>query len=147
MTNGSRMTDNSWLYFALGSAGFAALTAIFGKLGVADINSNLATFIRTVIILLLIAGIVTVRSEWALPQRLPTFSMAMLVASGVATGLSWLCYYRAMQLADASRVAPIDKLSIVLVIVLSVIFLGESLSWKVAIGGALMTIGAVVIAL
>lgn len=136
-----------WILFALGSAFFAALTAIFGKIGVADINSNLATFIRTVVILVLIAGIVTLRGEWESPAKMPRLGIAMLVASGIATGLSWLCYYRALQLGAASRVAPIDKLSIVLVIILSVLFLGESLSWKVAVGGILMTAGAVLIAL
>ncbi len=139
--------SNPWILFALGSAFFAALTAIFGKLGVAEMNSNLATFIRTVVILVLIGGIVTVRGEWEAPGRMPRLSIAMLVASGIATGLSWLCYYRALQLGAASRVAPIDKLSIVLVIVLSVLFLGESLSWKVAIGGILMAAGAILIAL
>ncbi len=136
-----------WILFALGSAFFAALTAIFSKIGVADINSNLATFIRTVVILVLIAGIVTLRGEWESPAKMPRLSIAMLVASGIATGLSWLCYYRALQLGAASRVAPIDKLSIVLVIILSVLFLGESLSWKVAVGGILMTAGAILIAL
>lgn len=141
------MTQNTWVYFALASAFFAALTAIFGKIGVADINSNLATFIRTVVILILIAGIVTVRGEWETPKQMPRLSIAMLVASGIATGLSWLCYYRALQLGDVSRVAPIDKLSILLVILLSVLFLGESLSWKVLLGGALMAAGAVIIIL
>lgn len=141
------MTQNTWVYFALGSAFFAALTAIFGKIGVADINANLATFIRTVVILILIAGIVTVRGEWETPKQMPRLSIAMLVASGIATGLSWLCYYRALQLGDVSRVAPIDKLSILLVILLSVLFLGESLSWKVLLGGALMAAGAVIIIL
>lgn len=141
------MTNHAWLFFALGSAFFAALTAIFGKLGVADINSNFATFIRTVVILILVAGIVTIRGEWEAPNRIPRFSIAMLVISGIATGLSWLCYYRAMQLGDASRVAPIDKLSIVLVIFLSVLLLGESLSWKIVLGGLLMMAGAIIIAL
>ncbi len=141
------MTGSTWLTFALGSAFFAALTAIFGKLGVAEINSNLATFIRTVVILVLIAGIITVRGEWQTQGGISRFSLAMLVASGIATGLSWLCYYRALQLGDASRVAPIDKMSIVLVIVVAVVFLGESLSWKVLLGGVLMTAGAIIIAL
>lgn len=143
----SQMSNNAWLLFALGSAFFAALTAIFGKIGVADINSNLATFIRTVVVLVLIMGIITIRGEWEAPNRLPRLSIAMLVASGIATGLSWLCYYRAMQLGDASRVAPIDKLSIVLVIILSVLLLGEPLSWKLVLGGVLIAAGAILIAL
>lgn len=141
------MTNNAWLVFALGSAFLAALTAIFGKIGVADINSNLATFIRTIVILVLIAGIITVRGEWETPSKMPRLSIIMLVLSGIATGLSWLCYYRALQLGNASQVAPIDKLSIVLVIMLSVLFLGESLSWKIALGGTLIMIGSILIAL
>ncbi|CAM5320471.1 hypothetical protein RLIN73S_06742 [Rhodanobacter lindaniclasticus] len=100
----------SWLLFALGSALFEALTAIFGKLGVVGINSNLATFIRTLVIVVVIAGIVSVRQEWEKPAGLPLHSWVFLVLSGIATGLSWLCYYRALQLGPVSKVAPIDKL-------------------------------------
>ena len=139
--------NNTWLLFALGSAFFAALTAIFGKLGVSDINSNMATFIRTCVILVMTLGIVLLRHEWQPLGKLSRYNVAMLVFSGMATGLSWLCYWRAMQLGDASRVAPIDKLSIVLVILFSVLFLQEPLSWKTALGGALVTAGAVLIAL
>jgi len=138
---------NAWLVFALGSAFFAALTAILGKIGVHDINSNLATFIRTIVILVMTAGILSLRHEWRPPESLSRFSLLMLVLSGVATGLSWLCYWRAMQLGPASRVAPIDKLSVVLVIVFSLAFLGETLTWKAAAGGLLITAGAVLLAL
>lgn len=141
------MANHAWLIFALGAAFFAALTAIFGKLGVAEINSNLATFIRTIVILLLIAGILSARGEWEMPTQLSRHGLAMLVASGIATGLSWLCYYRALQLADASRVAVIDKLSVVLVIVFAVLFLGETLTWKVAVGGLFVAFGTILIAL
>ena len=136
----------SWLLFALGSAFFAALTALFGKLGVAGINSNLATFIRTIVILLVTAGILSLRSEWARPTGLPASSWVFLVLSGIATGLSWLCYYRALQLGPVSRVAPIDKLSVAIAIVLGVLLLGEQLSWSLAIGGGLIVLGAIIIA-
>src|SRR4051812_536609 len=114
---------NQWLYFALGSAGFAALTAIFGKLGVADINSNLATFIRTLIIVGMTALIVTRNQQWEPLGNLSRMGLLALFLSAIATGLSWLCYYRALQLAPASRVAPIDKLSVVLVVLFSVALL------------------------
>lgn len=137
----------SWLLFALGSAFFAALTAILGKLGVADINSNLATLIRTVVIFLLTCGIVMMRNEWQPLNKLSGYSVWMLVLSGIATGLSWLCYYRALQLGPASKVAPVDKLSVALVILFAVIFLNETLTWKVALGGVLITAGAILLAL
>ena len=138
---------NHWLIFALGSAVFAALTAILGKLGVSEVNSNLAMLIRTAIILIMTVGIVTVRQEWQPLNKLSLFGTSMLVLSGIATGLSWLCYYRALQLGPASKVAPVDKLSVVLVIALSVLFLKESLTWKAALGGLLVTAGAVMLAL
>jgi len=137
----------SWLLFALGSAVFAALTAVFGKLGVVGINSNLATLIRTVVILVMIAGIVSLRQEWAKPAGLPLHSWLFLVLSGIATGASWLCYYRALQLGPVSKVAPIDKLSVALAIVFGLMFLGERPSLPLLIGGALIVAGAMVIAL
>ena len=136
-----------WRVFAIGSAFFAALTAIFGKVGVADINSDLATFLRTVVILLVAALLVSVRNEWQRPESLSTKGVIFLVLSGVATGLSWLCYYRALQTGPASRVAPIDKLSVVLVVLFAVSFLGESLTWKVGLGSVLVAVGAVLMAL
>ena len=135
-----------WLAFALGSAFFAGLTAILGKIGVAGLNSNLATLIRTVVIFAVTAGIVTLRDEWQMPRAIATRPVTFLVLSGVATGLSWLCYFRALQLAPASLVAPIDKLSVVFAIVLGVVVLGEPLTWRVAAGGALIVAGALVIA-
>ncbi|GAA0690421.1 transporter family protein [Dyella sp. SG562] len=137
----------SWLLFALGSAFFAALTALFGKLGVAGINSNLATFIRTVVILVVTAGILSLRSEWARPAGLSWQAWLFLVLSGIATGLSWLCYYRALQLGPVSKVAPIDKLSVAFVIVLGLLVLGEKPSWPTLLGGALILAGALVIAI
>lgn len=136
----------SWLLFALGSAFFAALTALFGKIGVAGINSNLATFIRTVVILLVTAGILSLRGEWARPQNLSSQAWLFLVLSGIATGLSWLCYYRALQLGPVSKVAPIDKLSVAMVIVLGILVLGERPAWPTLVGGALILAGAIVIA-
>ena len=135
-----------WLLFALGSAFFAGLTAILGKLGVAGMNSNLATLIRTVVILLVTMLIVTARREWTWPRDTAMKPMMFLVLSGVATGLSWLCYYRALQLAPASLVAPIDKLSVAFAIVLAIVLLGEPLTWQVALGGSLIVAGALVIA-
>jgi bacterial/archaeal transporter family protein len=137
----------SWLLFALGSAFFAALTALFGKLGVAGINSNLATFIRTLVILAVTAAILTLRTEWAKPAGLPWHSWMFLVLSGVATGLSWLCYYRALQLGPISKVAPIDKLSVAMAIVLGIVALGERPGWPVLVGGVLIVAGSLVIAL
>jgi len=139
-------TAATWLLFALGSAFFAGLTAILGKLGVAGMNSNLATLIRTVVIFFVTAGIVSLRREWSMPKELAAAPVTFLVLSGVATGLSWLCYYRALQLAPASFVAPIDKLSVAFAIVLGIVVLGEPLTWSVAIGGLLIVAGALVIA-
>lgn len=135
-----------WLAFALGSAFFAGLTAILGKLGVAGMNSNLATLVRTVVILFVTAGIVSLRSEWQWPGDVQSRPLLFLLLSGIATGLSWLCYYRALQLAPASVVAPIDKLSVAFAIALGVLLLGEPLTWRIALGGLLVVAGALVIA-
>ncbi len=136
----------SWKLFALGSAFFAGLTAIFGKLGVEGINSNLATFVRTVVILLMTFAIVSFQGEWRFPQRtMEMRPVVFLVLSGIATGLSWLFYYRALQMAPASMVAPVDKLSVVFAIVLSVLFLGEAVTPKLVIGGTLVVAGTLVL--
>ncbi len=136
-----------WRLFALGSAFFAALTAVFGKVGVSEINSDLATFLRTLVILVVAALIIFVRHEWQRPDTLSAKGVIFLVLSGVATGLSWLCYYRALQTGPASRVAPIDKLSVIFVVLFAVSFLGERLTWKVGLGSALITLGAILMAL
>src|SRR3569623_167522 len=141
------MMHNNWLVFALGSAVFAALTAICGKVAVANINSNLATFIRTIVILVITALIVTVRGEWEPLSRRSGKATLFLCLSGMATGLSWLCYYRALQLGDASQVAPIDKLSLAFVLLLAWMFLGDSMTWRIALGGALMIAGALTVAM
>lgn len=137
---------SSWQAFALGSAFFAGLTAILGKLGVAGLNSNLATLIRTVVIMAITAAIVSARSEWVWPRDSTWRSVGFLVASGVATGLSWLFYYRALQMAPASLVAPIDKLSVVFAIFLAVVFLGEAFTLKLAVGATLIVLGMLVLA-
>lgn len=136
-----------WRLYALGSAFFAALTAIFGKVGVSEINSDLATFLRTLVILLVAALLICARHEWQRPDSLSGKGVLFLVLSGVATGLSWLCYYRALQTGPASRVAPIDKLSVIFVVLFAVSFLGERLTWKVGMGGVLIAAGAVLMAL
>jgi bacterial/archaeal transporter family protein len=137
----------NWRIFALGSAFFAALTAIFGKVGVSEINSDLATFYRTLVILAVSALLVSARQEWQAPGTLSSKGLLFLVLSGVATGLSWLCYFRALQMAPASRVAPIDKLSVVLVVFFAVLLLGERLTWKVGLGALLITGGVILSAL
>lgn len=139
--------NNNWVLFALGSAFFAALTAIFGKLGVTGLSSNLATLIRTVVILAVIAAIISLRGEWRSPGAISARSWLYLVLSGVATGLSWLCYYRALQLGPVSKVAPLDKLSVALAILLGLLFLGETLTWPAAIGAALIVTGSLVMVL
>jgi transporter family protein len=136
--------QSNWITFALASAVFAALTALFGKLGVVGLNSNLATFIRTVVILAVIGGIVSLRGEWQNLASISARSWLFLVLSAIATGLSWLCYYRALQLGPVSKVAPLDKLSVALAIVFGIVFLGETLTWPVALGGALIVAGSVI---
>ena len=136
-----------WRFFALGSAFFAALTAIFGKVGVSDINSDLATFYRTLVILAVSALLVSARQEWQAPATLSYKGLGYLALSGIATGLSWLCYSRALQMAPASRVAPVDKFSVVLVVLFAVLILGERLTWKVGIGSLLIAGGVILTAL
>jgi len=132
----------TWWMFALASAVAAAATAILAKIGIANVPSNLATAIRTVVILVFAWGIVIARGEYrALPQ-ISNRSWLFLALSGIATGLSWLAYFRALQLAPASKVAPIDKLSLAITIVLAVFVLGEVVSWKTALGAALIVAGA-----
>lgn len=134
-----------WQWYAAASAIFAALTALFGKIGVAGINSNFATFIRTIVILLVTAAILSARDEWQKPQTVSLHTLAFLVLSGIATGLSWLCYYRALQLGPVSRVAPVDKLSVALAIIFGIVFLNEKFTWPVALGGSLIVAGSLII--
>ena len=136
-----------WRFFAVASAVFAALTAIFGKVGVASVSSNFATFIRTVVILSFSAAILSLRGEWVSPTSLDRRSVLFLVLSGLATGASWLCYYRALQLGPASKVAPLDKLSVVFAILMAVLILGETADWKTIFGGLLIVAGSLILAL
>ena len=137
----------SWIVWASLSAFFAALTAIFAKVGVENVNSDLATFIRTVVIIVVLGGILAARGLFQPPSSISTRTYLFLGLSGLATGASWLCYFRALQLGDAARVAPIDKLSVVLVAVFGVAFLGEQLTLTSWLGVLLIGGGAVLIAL
>jgi transporter family protein len=137
----------SWLPWALLSAAFAALTAIFGKVGVSAVNADLATLIRTVVIFATLMGIVSVTGQWQTPDSIPAKSWVFLVLSGLATGASWACYFRALKLGDAARVAPIDKLSVVLVAVFGVVFLSEKLTGLNWLGVSLIATGALLVAL
>jgi transporter family protein len=134
-----------WWVYALLSAVFAALTAIFAKIGVAHINSNLATAIRTTVVLLMAWGIVLARGEQKELSTLSRHTLLFLGISGIATGLSWVFYFKALQMGKVSEVAAIDKLSLALTIILSAIFLGESLNLKTIIGAGLIIAGTVVL--
>lgn len=134
-----------WKFYAVLSAVFAALTAIFAKIGIRDVNSNLATAIRTVVILLLTWGIVFFSGRAGEVKEISSKAWIFLILSGVATGLSWLFYFKAIQMGDVSRVAPIDKLSVVLTILLSFIILKEEVSVRVLIGGGFIFAGCLVL--
>ncbi|MCF3638512.1 EamA family transporter [Rhizobium sp. TRM95111] len=138
---------SAWQIWALGSALFAALTAVFAKVGIAGVNSDFATFVRTVVILLALAAILTLAGNWQAPGALSARSWLFLVLSGLATGASWLCYFRALQLGTASQVAPVDKLSVVLVAVFAFLFLGEQLSVAHWAAVGLIAAGAVMLTL
>ena len=140
-------TYPSWLVWALLSAAFAALTAIFAKVGVEDINSDLATLIRTVIVLISLSLILFATGQFSQSGPISTRSWVFLVLSGLGTGASWICYFRALKLGPATLVAPIDKLSVVLVALFGVVFLGERPSPSGWAGIALIAAGAVLIAL
>lgn len=136
-----------WLFWALLAAGFAALTAILGKIGVAEIDPDFATFVRTLVILGFSAAILSVSGHWQAPAGVPARSWLFLGLSGAATGASWLCYFRALKLGDAARVAPVDKLSVVFVAVFATLFLGERLSALNWLGVAMIAGGAVLLAI
>lgn len=136
-----------WKWYAILSAIFAALTAIFAKIGVKNIDSNLATAIRTCVVLLITWGIVFASNQINEVKSLTKMNWVFLVLSGVATGLSWIFYFKALQLGEASKVAPIDKLSVVFTILLSFLILKEPFSWKVLMGGFLIAGGSLVILL
>jgi transporter family protein len=136
---------SSWIFWAVLSAVFAALTAIFAKVGVEDINPDLATFIRTIIVLISLSLILFATGKLSSPGAMSARSWSFLVLSGLGTGASWLCYFRALKLGPATLVAPIDKLSVVLVALFGVVFLGERPSLNGWLGIALIAAGAVII--
>ena len=137
---------SSWQFWAVLSAAFAALTAIFAKVGVENVNSDFATFVRTVVILLALGTILAATGQWQPLHSVTPRSYLFLVLSGLATGASWLCYFRALKIGDAARVAPIDKLSVILVAIFGVAFLGERLSALNWLGILLIGGGAVLVA-
>jgi transporter family protein len=141
-----RTALTSWHLWALLSAVFAALTAIFAKVGVENVNSDLATFIRTVVILLALGAILVGTGQWRPLGSISGRSYLFLMLSGLATGGSWVCYFRALKLGDAARVAPIDKLSVVLVAVFGAAVLGEKLSGLNWLGVLFIAAGAVLVA-
>lgn len=135
----------AWFWFALLSALFAALTAIFSKKGVEEIPSNMATWVRVIVIFVVASVFVVAQGEWVNPGTMSRKALQYLALSGVATGLSWLCYFKALKLGEASLVAPVDKLSVVLVMIFGTIFLGETktpLQWA---GGALIVAGVILV--
>jgi transporter family protein len=137
----------SWQFWALGSALFAALTAILAKVGIEGVNSDFATFIRTIVILVAAGAMVLITNHWQSPSTVGGKTWLFLVLSGLATGLSWICYFRALKIGQAAQVAPIDKLSVVLVAIIAAVFLGEKLSPINWIGVAMIGVGAVLVAL
>jgi len=139
--------DSTWFYWALLSAVFAALTAIFAKIGIQGVDSDLATLIRTVIILVVLTGFVIYAHKWSNPFQLSGKTWTFLVLSGLATGGSWVCYFRALKIGDASKVAPVDKLSVVLVAVFATLFLGDRPSFREWFGIALVAGGIVILGL
>ena len=137
----------SWFHWALLSAVFAALTAIFAKIGITGVDSDLATLVRTVIITFVLAGFVWFAGKWSDPFALPRKTWLFLTLSALATGASWVCYFRALQLGEASKVAPIDKFSLVLVALFAVMFLGERPNAREWLGIALVAAGVLLLAI
>lgn len=137
---------DSWQFWAVLSAAFAALTAIFAKIGVENVGSDFATFVRTIVILAALAAILSATGGWQAFSSIAPRSGVFLVLSGLATGASWICYFRALKVGDAARVAPVDKMSVVLVAIFGAIFLGESLALPNWLGVGLIAIGAVLVA-
>jgi transporter family protein len=136
-----------WVAFALLSAVFAALTSILAKIGIEQMNSNLATAIRTVVVLIMAWGLVFFTGAQSGISSIGVKSWVFLILSGIATGLSWLCYYKALQIGDASKVVPIDKFSVVVSMVLAFVILKEALTWKTVLGGILITGGTLLMIL
>lgn len=143
----SMSASNPWFYWAALSAGFAALTAIFAKVGIQGVDSDLATLVRTVVIVVVLAAFVAYAGKWRNPLALPTRTWVFLVLSALATGASWVCYFRALQLGEASKVAPVDKFSLVLVALFAFAFLGERPSPREWLGIGLVASGVLVLSL
>jgi transporter family protein len=139
-------TSTGWFYWALLSAVFAALTAIFAKIGIKGVDSDLATLVRTSIILVVLSAFVVYAGKWSNPLELSGKTWLFLGLSGLATGASWVCYFRALQIGDASKVAPVDKLSLVLVAVFAFAFLGERPSLREWTGIAMVAGGVLLLA-
>lgn len=137
---------SGWFFWALLSAVFAALTAIFAKIGLEGVDSDLATLIRTVVIFVVLAGFVYVTGKWSNPFGLASKTWLFLVLSGLATGASWVCYFRALKIGGASQVAPVDKLSVLLVAVFAFLFLGERPSMREWAGVLMVGMGVIVLA-
>ncbi|MES2553268.1 MAG: EamA family transporter [Pseudomonadota bacterium] len=140
------MTESGWLFWALLSAVFAAMTAIFAKLGVSGMDSDLATLVRTAVIFLILAGFVYFSGKWSDPFAYSPRAWLFLILSALATGASWVCYFRALKLGDVSKVAPVDKFSIVLVVIFAVMFLGERPSGRDWISIAMIGGGVLLLA-
>ena len=136
-----------WFILALGSAVFAALTSILAKVGIDGVNSNLATAIRTAVVLVMAWGMVFLTDAQGGISGISRRSWVFLILSGLATGASWLCYYRALQVGQASKVVPVDKLSVVITLVLAFVFLHEKFTWKSIAGAALITAGTLLMVL
>ena len=139
--------SSSWFIWAVLSAVFAALTAIFAKIGLAGVDSDMATLIRTVVILGVLGAFVYATGKWTNPLELSSRTWGFLVLSGLATGASWTCYFRALKVGDASKVAPVDKLSLLLVVAMAFVFLGERPSLREWVGIAMIGAGVMVLAL
>lgn len=137
----------TWLGYSLLSALFAALTAILAKIGIKNVDSNLATAIRTVVIVVFASMIVLYQGTYKQISNISQFSLLFLVLSGMATGVSWLFYFRALQMGNASQVAPIDKLSLVITVILAAVIFKEKVTMSVIVGSVLMSIGAILVAL
>ena len=140
-------TTSNWFFWALLSAVFAALTAIFAKVGLEGVDSDLATLIRTAVIIVALAGFVYLAGKWSNPFELPSKTLLFLVLSGLATGASWVCYFRALKVGDASKVAPVDKLSLLLVAVFAFLFLAERPSAREWVGILMVGAGVLILAL
>lgn len=141
------ITSTTWVYWALLSAMFAALTAIFAKIGIQGVNSDFASLIRAAFILVVLSAFVWFTGKWSDPFKLPAKTWLFLLLSALATGASWVCYFQALQMGEASKVAPVDKLSLVLVAIFAVAFLGERPSGREWLGIALVATGVLVLSL